>query len=263
MTSTRENIELSKDGLKFSYRRFLSDSAGGYIIVLVILLSFYKAYPILGINLQDFAPLTSKEVKIFILALLFFLATPLGLIINAISFFLLGGWTIKLENYCLDKNYCFLKSIKISTIMDNWKDRFGISSNDWYSYSKTIEALLIQSHPEIVFRYDHVKGLERLSRSLSFILFFLTVNSIINCVFQLYLQEYVIIFIFACFFILFIVFTVLLSLYYHSALFRDLNPICLKVDDNYLIHLNNESDFHNKRTKLQKLIIQSSVTNTM
>ena len=256
MTSTKEKIELSKDSLKFSYLRFLSDSAGGYIIVLVLLLSFYRDYPIFGINLQNYRPLVSDEVKLFILALLFFLSTPLGLMLNAISWFFLGGWTIKLESHFSDKNYFFLKSTRTSSLIDSWKDELGVNSNNWYSYSETIETLLIQFHPDIVSRYDHVEGVKILSRNLALISILSGGNAFFNSAYKIVILS-------VCFFVLSILFTALLGFYYHSALFRDLDPICLKVNDNYLIHLNNEKHFFKKRAKLKKLIIQSSVPNTV
>ena len=254
MTSTREKIELSKDGLKVSYLRFLSDSAGGYIIILVLLLSFYRNYPIFSIELQNYRPLVSNDVKLFILVLLFFLSTPLGLMLNGISWFFLGCLTIKLESCFSDKNcfYCFfLKSTRIASLIDNWKNEFGVNSKNWYSYSATIETLLIQFHPDIVSRYDHVEGVKILSRNLALISLLSVVNGVCNCAWTIVILS-------VCFFILFSIVTASLGFYYHSALFRDLDPICLKVDDNYLIHLNNELDFLEKKTKLQKLIIRSS-----
>ncbi len=65
-------IEFSQQGIKFSYRKFLSDSAAGYIIILIAIASFY--FPIFGkaflnISLPDnpIAKLAqmSDEFKIF------------------------------------------------------------------------------------------------------------------------------------------------------------------------------------------------------
>src|SRR5713101_2292449 len=90
-----QNIEFSKEGIKFSYRRFLCDGAAGYLVMLFFLFAYY--YPIFGQPLQYFAPSRSpipQEAKVFLLLIAFLLSTPLGLAINAASWFFLG-WCIK------------------------------------------------------------------------------------------------------------------------------------------------------------------------
>lgn len=265
MTYTKEIIELSKDSIKFSYLRFLSDSASGYIVVLVLMLSFYRNYPIFGIDLHSFIPFPSTEVKIFALTLFLFLSTPAGLMINGISWFFLGALTIRLENYFSNKNYFFLESTKISTSIDDLKDAFGIDENNWYSYSEKIETILNQFHPHIVSRYDHVEGVKILSRNLALIFIVSGVNIYFNGIFKLYNEKYLLIMLFISliFSTLFIILTALIGVYQHSSLFSALNPICLKEDINYKIDLENELDLNKRRCKLINLIVKSSKINTI
>ncbi|MBW1616076.1 MAG: hypothetical protein JRJ49_05995 [Deltaproteobacteria bacterium] len=83
------NIEFSKQGIKFSYNRFLSDSASGFILIIIAIITYYHA----GItnNLyQNSGHFFSNEIKTFLCLLLFMISTPLGLMINGLSWLLLG-----------------------------------------------------------------------------------------------------------------------------------------------------------------------------
>ncbi len=70
-----DQIEMSGKGIKFSYRRFLSDSAIGLIIIGLIFICYYQNIPIMGVEFPQFNEV-SKESKIFFIIILFFIATP-------------------------------------------------------------------------------------------------------------------------------------------------------------------------------------------
>jgi hypothetical protein len=84
-------IEISKNGLKLSYQRYLADSAAGFLVIILVLLAISNKVqiPFFDHSLESLATL-SKDTKIFIFLLLFLLATPIGLTINGLSWFFLG-----------------------------------------------------------------------------------------------------------------------------------------------------------------------------
>lgn len=86
------NIEVNKEGIKISYIRYLSDSGPGFIMLLTIL-AVYILDPYANnvfYNLKQNLKLCD-EIKIFIGVLAFLIATPLGLLLDAIAWVFLGG----------------------------------------------------------------------------------------------------------------------------------------------------------------------------
>lgn len=102
----RGDINISKDGIQIPYRRFLSDSAAGFVFLLLLVVHYY--IPLFGqkslrelmcFPAQGSTPIGS-EVKVFVVVLLFLLATPLGFAINAISWVLLGQMVSVVGRLC-------------------------------------------------------------------------------------------------------------------------------------------------------------------
>lgn len=58
------NIELSGKGIKFSYSRFLSDSAAGFVLIIILIFAYYN------MDIKMNRPMPS-EVKSFLCLLLF------------------------------------------------------------------------------------------------------------------------------------------------------------------------------------------------
>ena len=104
---TTSHIGLSKEGIKIQYRTFLSDSAPGYLFILMFILGWY--FPIFGVKFEYLFKYLSgnetinfpQEIKIYFLLLLLFLATPLGMTFNALSWFCFGEYFQKQEWYLL------------------------------------------------------------------------------------------------------------------------------------------------------------------
>lgn len=96
-----QSFEVTREGLKLSYVRFLSDSAAGLILLLLLSVAYVlkKPMPIVGTDWLGVIPKDpSTELKVFLFIMAFILATPLGLMLNGISWFLLGGiniWLLK------------------------------------------------------------------------------------------------------------------------------------------------------------------------
>jgi hypothetical protein len=89
-----QNFEVTREGIKLSYVRFLSDSAAGYILLLLIGVAFSLRLPMpfVGTSWLKVIPAhLNTEDKIFLFFISFLIATPLGLTLNGISWFLLGA----------------------------------------------------------------------------------------------------------------------------------------------------------------------------
>lgn len=89
-----QNFEVTKEGIKLSYVRFLSDSAAGYILLLLVGIAFSLRLPMpfVGTTWLKVIPAhLNPEDKVFLFFISFLIATPLGLTLNGISWFLLGA----------------------------------------------------------------------------------------------------------------------------------------------------------------------------
>ncbi|HKO46650.1 MAG TPA: hypothetical protein VJV79_02955, partial [Polyangiaceae bacterium] len=92
-----DDIEASKDGVKLSYKRFLADSAPGYVAILLIALGSAapKSYlpPVFTPAFEAASHLASQHahIRTFALLVVFLLGPALGLLLNATSFMLLRG----------------------------------------------------------------------------------------------------------------------------------------------------------------------------
>jgi hypothetical protein len=91
------DIEASKDGLKLSYKRFLADSAPGYLAILLIALASAGPSSRLPSIFRPAFEAAShlanqhEHIRDFALLVGFLLGPPLGLLLNATSFVLLRG----------------------------------------------------------------------------------------------------------------------------------------------------------------------------
>lgn len=156
-----EKIKVSKEGIEIAYRRFLSDSGAGFIILLILILAYY--YPVLGIPLKNthlsemFYPLP-PELIIFICILLFVLASPLGLATNALSYFIFYSLTLRLEEYCYDSNSLFIKPTKEIYHFEELKSFFRLKKDQWYENAFEIEMVMETHHPELMEPISWLKG---------------------------------------------------------------------------------------------------------
>ena len=131
------NIELSKSGIKFSYNRFLADSAAGFLLILIVVLVFYTTAfksPIKG---------NSKEVTIFIFLFLFLLSTPIGLSFNAFTWAFLGCLEMRLTADWVESDNFLIRSSKESHQFEKCKKFYGLSKNNWHEKSHHIRKVRI------------------------------------------------------------------------------------------------------------------------
>ncbi len=98
---SRDDFELTKDSLRMPYVRFLSDSAGGYVLILVIAIILLSQNPspfewVVWKNVQSAGITTAFLFGLGIILLV--LGAPIGILLNATSWFLLGSYQIKFAN---------------------------------------------------------------------------------------------------------------------------------------------------------------------
>jgi hypothetical protein len=92
----QQDIELSREGIRISYLRLLSDSSAGFIAILFLSTSYY--FPVFGVELKRITDVQlSTQAKVFLAVSLALLASPLGLAINASSWLFLGWLQIRLQ----------------------------------------------------------------------------------------------------------------------------------------------------------------------
>jgi len=168
---SEQQFELSQKGVKFSYKRFLSDSAPGYLLLLFIVIGYY--YPIVGIRIQDllnesFSLKSSlpKETKAVIILLLFLLSTPIGLMVNAISYIMMTPIINFLEKRRIDKKQFWLSE------WDNYalkicKKIYLLNNSNWLDIVNIFSAVLKIHHKDIIESNSHTEALGRFLRSIS------------------------------------------------------------------------------------------------
>lgn len=155
-----DQIEISKDGIKISYLRLLSDSATGFLVISIFLICFYSI----------FASMT-YEIKVFALILLFLLSTPFGLIINATSWFLLGWLEMYIVELCVGENTVLKYLTECTKKVYNYEELseyFGtLNKDNFYSVSHYFEALLYIYYPNYIKSIDYAIGCSRLLRNIA------------------------------------------------------------------------------------------------
>jgi hypothetical protein len=169
---TAQDVELSRSGIKISYLRFLSDSAAGQIVILIAIAAYY--FPLLGIPLQRFQTTAiSTEIKVLIAVLLVILSSPLGLAMNATSWFLLSWLQVSLQRFWFSEPR-ILRSLPFKYIreefqIDSTKAYFELSPENWYGRTQLIKQTFHVYRPAVINSLDHVRGIRTLFRNIAFL----------------------------------------------------------------------------------------------
>jgi hypothetical protein len=167
-----QDVELSRSGMKISYLRFLSDSAAGQIVILIALAAYY--FPVFGGPLRHFrGGDVSTEVKVLVAVLLVLLSSPLGLAINATSWFVLSWLQVGLQRFWFNETR-ILRRLPFNYIREEFqvestKDYFKLSKKNWYARSQLIKQTLHLYRPAIINSLDHVRGIRTLFRNIAFL----------------------------------------------------------------------------------------------
>lgn len=95
------DVEVSRYGIKAPWRRFIADSSTGFVVYLLLYLAYIFNWNVFGLQLCTIRGRVPDIHLISLAIILFFLALPLGLIINNIAWFLFQG----LQNCVMDCLY--------------------------------------------------------------------------------------------------------------------------------------------------------------
>ena len=175
----KQDVEFSKEGIKISYLRLLSDSAAGFIVILFGVAAYYL--PVYGVPLQKVYNIgMSTEAKILLIVLFTLFATPLGLFINAMSWLLpFGRLQMRMQKYWFDEEWriklvkkdWFVRPIKDEFAFDTHAGYFDLSSKDvWYERSQLVKQAMYIYHPEVTDGFEHLRGIRTLLRNAAWLL---------------------------------------------------------------------------------------------
>jgi len=123
-----ETVAFGKDNIQLPYRRFLADSAAGLVAIAMVVLAYYA----FGTRRLG----TPTEVKVFLLLMLFLLATPIGFAANAVSWIVLGNAVALVERFCFTQTRegatLFVTShIATARQMKLLTDRFALTADNF------------------------------------------------------------------------------------------------------------------------------------
>jgi hypothetical protein len=191
---SQDDFEISQEGVKLSYERFLSDSAGGYVIALIFLIGLLINVPIPNSSnrWQDILPLENitSPVAVLVGLLIVLLGTPVGLLLNAISWFILG-WVQMNFLHLWRHPYNPLKFLVAGTARDYQMELtiefFDINplagktkrpeKRGIYDCTTFLEEILTVYFPGVWATLSHVQGIKQFDRNLAFLFFFVSIYS--------------------------------------------------------------------------------------
>jgi hypothetical protein len=132
-----------------------------------LILSYY--FPIFEQPIKNKVSINfSPEIKIFILFLLLLLTYPIGVLINGISWFLLG-WMEKWFETFWFKNKCFLTlGTRNYLCFEKLKVHYKLTKDNFYETCRLTEAHLLANHEKLLSLYDESLGKSILFRNLTF-----------------------------------------------------------------------------------------------
>lgn len=231
---SQNNVEISKESIKLPYERFLADGAGGYALALVCLIAYLINAPIpfSSYSWQDVLPIAIiDQFKLPIGLLVFLLGTPLGLFLNAISWFLLGSLQIRFVDAWAN-SHKFLAFLTFSTTrayhVEILQDCFHFKSTNPKLEKRSLleqatlfEEVLPIYYPAMWASLTHVYGIKQFTRNLALIAACVFVYS------ALVLALFTVIFAFVAV-ILLIVLTSLIEFYHSLATLFKVYLLCRK-----------------------------------
>lgn len=188
-------LDVSRQGIRIPYLRFLADASGGFLVIGLILLALYlppecmplddsSAWVALTSHLAPLGAGLEVEVKVVFLILLFLIALPLGLALSGVSFYLLG-WShsypgvlhwlrVRLERR-MPK--ILRRPFTEPDIVSILVETTGGSMHDLASHFRKI---LATHAPHLLLDFQHVTGLRRLARSVSLIFLLIVADALPN-----------------------------------------------------------------------------------
>jgi hypothetical protein len=172
-----QTFEVTKEGIKLSYVRFLSDSAAGYILLLLfgVAFSLRLPMPFWGMAWLNIIPgHLGTEDKVFLFFISLLIATPLGLTLNGISWFLLGAlhvWLLRFWEWLPTRASFLVLGTRRSYQVDKTAQFLHLHSSPpsepIYEQANYYEQILSIYFPTYYDQLEPVRGLRLFIRSLS------------------------------------------------------------------------------------------------
>ena len=166
-----EDVELRREGVKLSYRRLLSDSTPGYLL---LLLGAYHAWPHLPEGVRSVLEAKESAGTVFVYLVLLLAATPLGLMLNAITLFLpLGFAEIGLSGWLFaHRGRWYVRALLWGTRRESGAGQIAgvLNAITRYDEIRSLRELLVVRRPDLKLG-EHMVGLQVLFRSLAAIAF--------------------------------------------------------------------------------------------
>ena len=235
-----QDIELTSKGMKVSYTRFLSDSSCGLILILSFFFAYY--FSVDNYSLARYFNLNvPKEITVFICIFLFFLASPIGLSINAFSAAFLGTFENRLIKYWYKNTakFAFLvKNFKEYIFFEDAVAYFGLTEDNWTKYSSKMREAISVNFAQLIEPWEFINAIGIFFRNLSLLCIIMPIFYYCIMVALLPITLFETAVGFAVIYLVFIVFAVLLIVmnsvicfYYSALILGKCCIVCQKMED--------------------------------
>lgn len=166
-----DNFSVTKDSIQLPYRRFLADSAAGFVLILLGVAWYYapmfseaslRAAVLPSVLSSGSAP--GQEAKVLVFLLLFLLATPIGFAVNAVSWLLIDQAISAVERICYRRadsgRVIFpIWDVTVARFGPRVATAFDLSSSNFNTAGWFFRDLLEAYMPDRFASQTHIKGL--------------------------------------------------------------------------------------------------------
>lgn len=172
---SRDSFEISEKGLKLPYSRFLSDAAGGYTLILVILIANLNQTPLPSWLLLPTNLNTGTIVLLTVTLIL--VGAPLGLVLNGVGWIMVG-WTqiqfidrwVKFSENHLLRSASTMRAFHFKLLNDCFHSKNPEPGQPtFYDQIATFDELLQVHFPDVYEAISYVSGVKQFVRNLMLI----------------------------------------------------------------------------------------------
>lgn len=161
----KENVDISKNGIKAPLLTFISNHSTSLIIVGFFVFAYH--FPVFDHKLSNNLNINlSNTEKVFIYFLIIMLLHPLGLFVNMLSWIVLGRIEKIIETLHF-KRKCLSRGTKNYFCFEELKTELKLTEENFYETSRQKEHYLTVNNVEILNEYDSFLGGSILLRNLT------------------------------------------------------------------------------------------------
>jgi hypothetical protein len=169
------DIEFGKDGIKLSYRKYIANTATGFVFYLLIFGATTFYFPEWAV--KHFGSVKT-ETATFLLVALFLLATAIGEFISGLSWIFLAIFVLPFYKWMFErkfKNKSFVNLLNEKNYIvfrfEEYKDFFGLTKQNWYAFYKGLTTVFECSIPlkqKIITETERIDSNGEFTRNLAF-----------------------------------------------------------------------------------------------